>query len=95
MATRKAAGTAKNLNDSNPKYLGVKKADGSTVISGNIIVRQRGSRMLAGKNVKVGKDYTIYSVKEGKVKFTQKRHTNFDGTTQTKKVVNVIEKTDK
>ena len=95
MATRKAAGTAKNLTDSNPKYLGVKKYDGEVVIAGNIIVRQRGSKMLAGKNVKVGKDYTIYSVKEGKVKFTNKRHINFDGTKQNKKVVNVIEKTDK
>lgn len=92
MATRKAAGTAKNLTDSNPKYLGVKKYDGEVVVAGNIIVRQRGSKMLAGKNVKFGKDYTIYAIKDGKVKFTSKRHTNFDNTTKTKKVVNVIEK---
>lgn len=92
MATRKAAGTAKNLRDSNPQYLGVKKYDGETVISGNIIVRQRGTKMLGGKNVKVGKDHTIFAVADGKVKFTNKRHTNFDNTSQIKKVVNVITK---
>ena len=90
MATRKAAGTAKNLSDSNAQYLGVKKYDGETVIPGNIIVRQRGSRIMAGKGVKYGTDYTLYSVETGKVKYTSRRMTHFDGSIKTKKVANVV-----
>lgn len=90
MATRKAAGTAKNLTDSNPKYLGVKKHDGEVVSSGNIIVRQRGARIIAGKNTKSGKDFTVFAVKEGKVKFTSIRKTHLDGTSKIKKVASVI-----
>ncbi len=90
MATRKAAGTAKNLSDSNAQYLGVKKYDGEKVIPGNIIVRQRGSRIMAGKGVKYGTDFTLYSVETGKVKYTNRRMTHFDGSTKTKKVANVI-----
>lgn len=90
MATRKAAGTAKNLTDSNPQYLGVKKHDGEVVSAGNIIVRQRGARIIAGKNVKSGKDFTMFAVKDGKVKFTSTRKTHLDGTKKVKKVANVI-----
>lgn len=90
MATRKAAGTAKNLTDSNAQYLGIKKHDGEIVSAGNIIVRQRGSKIIAGKNTSYGKDWTVFANKEGKVKFTSKRHINFDNTHKTKKVVNVI-----
>lgn len=90
MAHRKAGGTADNLRDSNPKYLGVKKYDGEVVKAGNIIIRQRGTRYLAGKGVRVGNDHTLYAVAEGKVKFTNARKTNFDGTTSIKKKVNVI-----
>ena len=61
MATTKAAGTAENLNDSNPKYLGVKRADGQKVAIGEIIVRQRGTAILAGKNIGLGKDHTLFS----------------------------------
>jgi len=89
MATRKAAGTARNLSDSNPKYLGVKLYTGEQAKAGSIIVRQRGSKMLAGKNVRIGNDYTLYSVAVGKVNFTSKRKTNIDGTVSRKKVVNV------
>lgn len=89
MATRKAAGTARNLSDSNPQYLGVKLYAGEKANPGSIIVRQRGSKMLAGKNVKTGKDYTLYSVASGKVNFTSKRKKNIDGTVSQKKVVNV------
>ena len=56
MATTKAAGTAKNLTDSNPKYLGVKRSDGEKVGIGEIIVRQRGTLIMAGKNIGTGKD---------------------------------------
>ena len=55
MSTKKAGGTAKNLRDSQPKYLGVKRADGQKVKTGEIIVRQRGTKIEAGKDVKVGK----------------------------------------
>ena len=91
MATRKAAGTAKNLRDSNAQYLGVKKYDGEAVIPGNIIVRQRGSRIIAGKGTKYGKDFTVYAVEAGKVKYTSRRMTHFDGSLKTKKIANVAQ----
>ena len=69
MSTKKAGGTAKNLTDSKPKYLGVKKADGQLVKTGQIIVRQRGTKIEAGKNVKVASDHTLFAMAEGKVVF--------------------------
>ena len=90
MAQRKAGGTARNLRDSNPKYLGTKLYDGQAAKAGAIIVRQRGTRILAGKNVAVGKDHTLFALREGTVKFTTKRKAKFDNTTTMKKVVNVI-----
>lgn len=90
MASTKAGGSAKNLRDSNPKYLGVKLADGQTARPGMIIVRQRGTKIEAGKNVKVGHDHTLYSMVEGKVAFRNRRKTNFDGRTVSKKVVDVV-----
>lgn len=90
MAHTKAQGSAKNLRDSKPKYLGVKLGDGQSARKGNIIIRQRGSRYIAGKNVGVGKDYTIFALQDGKVQFTQKRKACFNGKTAVKKVVSVI-----
>ncbi len=90
MAHRKAGGTAKNLRDSNPKYLGVKVADGERAQAGSIIVRQRGTAIMAGTNVSLGKDHTLFALKEGVVKFGSKRKTSFNGKTSVKKVVNVI-----
>lgn len=90
MAHRKAGGSAKNLRDSNPKYLGVKRADGQTVQTGQIIVRQRGTKIEAGKNVKVGKDHTLYALADGTVSFKQKQKTRFNGNTISKKFVEVI-----
>lgn len=90
MATKKAAGSAKNLTDSKPKYLGVKRADGQLVKSGEIIVRQRGTKIEAGKNVLVGKDHTLYAGKDGKVSFGNMRKTNFTGKVTSKKRVSVI-----
>lgn len=90
MATKKAAGTAKNLRDSQPKYLGVKKADGQAVKQGNIIVRQRGTKIEAGKNVRLGKDHTIYAATSGVVAFRNVRKTRFDGRTITKKMAEVL-----
>ena len=69
MAHKKGVGSSKNGRDSNPKMLGVKKYDGELVVPGNIIVRQRGTKIHPGKNVDIGRDYTIFAVVEGKVKF--------------------------
>jgi len=90
MAHRKAGGTAKNLRDSNPKYLGTKIADGQQAFSGSVIVRQRGTPILPGTNVGIGKDHTLFALKDGVVKFGSKRKTSFNGRTVVKKVVNVI-----
>ncbi|XP_043706584.1 50S ribosomal protein L27-like [Telopea speciosissima] len=68
-ATKKTAGSTKNGRDSNPKNLGVKKFGGERVIPGNIIVRQRGTRFHPGNYVGMGKDHTLYALKEGCVKF--------------------------
>jgi large subunit ribosomal protein L27 len=90
MAHRKAGGTAHNLRDSNPKYLGTKLYAGQAAQPGSVIIRQRGTKILAGKNVRVGKDHTLFADKAGVVSFTTKRKTHFDGTVLRKKVVNVI-----
>ncbi len=90
MAHRKAGGTAKNLRDSNPQYLGIKLSDGQKAQSGSIIVRQRGTAIMAGNNVSLGKDHTIFALKPGIVKFSSKRKTSFNGKTIVRKIVNVI-----
>ncbi len=90
MAHTKAGGTTKNLRDSNPKYLGVKRADGQKVTVGEIIVRQRGTKIMVGKNVGLGKDHTIFAMAAGTVKFRSARKTNFDGRTVTRRVVDVL-----
>tara|TARA_Y100000310_G_C20651358_1_gene799605 strand:- start:1046 stop:1318 length:273 start_codon:yes stop_codon:yes gene_type:complete len=89
MAHKKAGGTVKNLRDSNPKYLGTKLYDGEAAKVGSIIVRQRGSKIIAGENVQMGKDHTLFSMREGKVKFTTRRKTGFNGQTKVFKVANV------
>jgi len=92
MATKKAGGTAKNLRDSNPKYLGVKRADGSSVKTSDIIVRQRGTKIVPGKNVYVGRDHTLSAALDGTVKFATTRRTSFDGKHAAKTIVHVIAK---
>ncbi len=89
MATKKAAGSAKNLTDSNPKYLGVKLYGGEKASAGSIIVRQRGSKILPGTNVSMGKDHTLFATKPGVVTFGTKRKINIDNTVSVKKVVHV------
>lgn len=91
MAHRKAGGSAKNLTDSKPKFLGIKRSDGQHTMTGAIIVRQRGTRYLAGKNVGTGRDYTLFALKDGKVKFREKRKESFDGHMKRQKVVDIIE----
>jgi len=90
MAHKKAGGTTKNGRDSNPKYLGIKLYDGEIAKIGSILVRQRGSQVLPGNGVKMGKDYTLYAMKEGKVKMASKRKMHFDGTTIVKKTASVV-----
>lgn len=90
MAHKKAGGSAKNLRDSNAQYLGVKRSDGQFVKTGEIIVRQRGTKIDAGKNVKVGKDHTLFAAKDGIVAFRNGRKTGFDGQTRIKKILNIV-----
>lgn len=89
MATKKATGSSTNLTDSNPKYLGVKRADGQKVKTGEVIVRQRGTRIMPGVNVGVGHDHTLFALKDGVVSFTTARKGNFDGTKTRRSVANV------
>lgn len=72
MAHKKAGGSTRNGRDSNPKYLGVKAYGGESVVAGNIIVRQRGTRFHAGTNVGVGRDHTLFATADGKVKFERR-----------------------
>ena len=72
MAHKKAGGSTRNGRDSNPKYLGVKRFGGESVLAGNIIVRQRGTKFHAGENVGVGRDHTLFALADGKVKFENK-----------------------
>ncbi|HOI59838.1 MAG TPA: 50S ribosomal protein L27 [Candidatus Pacearchaeota archaeon] len=92
MSKTKASGTTKLGRDSQPQYLGVKLYDGQKVKAGNIIVRQRGSKFLAGENVRIARDDSIYAINEGVIKFSTKTKKNFDGSQRTAKVVNVIKK---
>ena len=73
MAHKKGVGSSKNGRDSNPQYLGVKKYGGQKVLAGNIIIRQRGTRIHIGENVGIGNDYTIFSLIEGFVKYETKK----------------------
>jgi large subunit ribosomal protein L27 len=69
MAHKKGVGSSRNGRDSNSKRLGVKRGDGSVVLAGTIIMRQRGTRVHAGRNVGVGRDHTLYALLEGQVRF--------------------------
>lgn len=73
MAHKKGAGSTRNGRDSNSKRLGVKHYGGEYVIPGNIIIRQRGTKVHPGENVGLGKDYTIFALVEGEVSFETKR----------------------
>ena len=72
MAHKKAGGSTRNGRDSAGRRLGVKKFGGEVVVPGNIIVRQRGTKYHPGKNVSIGKDHTIFAIKEGVVSFKKK-----------------------
>jgi large subunit ribosomal protein L27 len=72
MATKKAGGSSRNGRDSAGRRLGVKKSDGQEVVPGNIIIRQRGTKCRPGSNVGIGKDHTLFSLVNGRVKFSRK-----------------------
>jgi large subunit ribosomal protein L27 len=74
MAHKKGAGSTKNGRDSKSKRLGVKCFEGHKVLKGTIIIRQRGMSIKPGKNIGAGKDFTLYSLKEGIVKFNKKQN---------------------
>ena len=69
MAHKKGQGASRNGRDSNPQYLGVKRFGGQTVTAGSILVRQRGTRFKAGRNVGMGRDYTLFALSDGQVEF--------------------------
>lgn len=79
MAHKKGQGSVKNGRDSNSKRLGVKKYGGESVISGNIIIRQRGTRWIPGQNVGIGRDHTLFALVDGRVRFDKDgRRVNID-----------------
>ena len=90
MAHTKAGSTTKLGRDSESKRLGIKLTSGQSAIAGNIIVRQRGSKFIAGAGVRMGKDDTLYAVNEGRVNFSTRHKKNYDGNTRTIKVVAVV-----
>jgi large subunit ribosomal protein L27 len=89
MAHKKAGGSTKNISDSKPKFLGTKLYSGQQAKAGNVIVRQRGTRIVAGKNVRIGKDHTLYAGKEGTIAFRTVRKTRFDGRKITRKEASI------
>ena len=90
MSHKKAGGSTALGRDSNAQRLGVKRYGGQTVKAGNILVRQRGTPIRAGKNVLVGKDDTLFAIANGIVKFTQKKIKKFDGSRTVTKFINVL-----
>jgi len=89
MATSKGAGASRLGRDSQPKYLGIKISSGEIAKPGMIIIKQRGTKFLPGKNVKKGADDTLYSMKEGRVSFRAKKITKFDGSQRVARIVSV------
>jgi len=73
MAHKKGQGTTRNGRDSISKRLGVKRYGGESVLAGNILVRQRGTRFHPGANVGIGRDFTLFALKDGSVQFDRKR----------------------
>ncbi|MEO1172078.1 MAG: 50S ribosomal protein L27 [Myxococcota bacterium] len=74
MAHKKGQGSTRNGRDSNPKYLGVKRHDGMNVTAGNILVRQRGTKIHPGRNVGLGRDHTLFALTDGIVRFEQRNN---------------------
>ena len=83
MAHKKAGGSSRNGRDSEGRRLGVKKFGGEVVIPGNIIIRQRGTKVHPGANVGMGRDHTIFAVAEGRVEFRKTRYRTYVGVVAT------------
>ena len=92
MAKTKAAGSSRLGRDSQPKFLGLKVGQDQQVRPGAILVRQRGTKFLPGRNVRRSVDDSLYSIKTGKVSFTIKSVRGFGATRRLAKVINVFEK---
>lgn len=90
MAHKKAGGSTRLGRDSQPQYLGTKVYGGQTVKSGSVIIRQRGTTIHPGKNVKKGSDDTLFATAAGVIKFTQRKRMRFDGKVKMQKFANVI-----
>lgn len=90
MAHTKSSGASKYGRDSNPKYLGVKKYDGERVKTGDIIIRQRGTKFYPGTGVKRGGDDTLFSLQNGIVKYLSKKKYRFNGVPRRIKLVSVV-----
>lgn len=90
MAHTKSGGSTRLGRDSEGRRLGVKLFGGQKAKIGNIIVRQRGTKFVAGKNVKRGNDDTLFALKEGTVQFVSKNKKRFNGNRKTVKVVNIV-----
>lgn len=90
MSKTKAGGSSKNGRDSQSKRLGVKLSGGQTVQAGDIIIRQRGTKFIAGSHVGIGKDHTLYALKPGLVQFKTVRKTEFTGNKTRKSLVAVV-----
>lgn len=90
MAHKKSAGTTKNGRDSNPKYLGIKVAPGAAARTGAILVRQRGTDILPGRNVGMGRDHTLFALANGEVALGYKRQIHFNSKIIKKKILHVL-----
>ncbi len=90
MSHKKAGGSTRLGRDSNAQRLGVKAHDGELISKGAVIVRQRGTRFHPGKNVRKGKDDTLFSIVSGKVKFSERKRMRFDGRLANAKFVDVV-----
>ncbi len=92
MAHKKAGGSTSYGRDSQPKYLGVKRADGTAVKTGEVLVRQRGSKWHPGKNVGKGVDDTLFALADGSVKFATRKRANYAGKLVARTFVSVVTK---
>ncbi len=90
MSHKKAGGSTKNGRDSKSKRLGVKLYAGQLISAGNILVRQKGNKYFAGDNVGTGKDFTLFALKDGILKFSEKRVKKYDGRIFKNKFVHVV-----
>ena len=90
MSHTKAGGSTKNGRDSQSKRLGVKRSGGQSVQAGDIIIRQRGTKFIAGSHVGIGKDHTLFALQSGSVVFKTTQRVAFTGGKQKKSVVSVV-----